>query len=57
MSAEGSLLWMVQPDPIIYREEVAAMLFSRADINVKLSRIVRILEDDDGQEEEDEDES
>jgi len=48
---------MVQPDPIIYREEVAAMLFSRADINVKLSRIVRILEDDDGQEEEDEDES
>ena len=47
----------MEPEPIIYREEVAAMLFSLADINVKLSRIVRVLEDDDGQEEEDEDES
>jgi hypothetical protein len=47
----------VEQEPIIYREEVAAMLFSVADINVKLDRIVRILEDDDGQEEEGEDES
>ena len=47
----------MEPEPIIYREEVAAMLFGLADINVKLSRIVLLLEGDDGQEEEDEDES
>ena len=33
------------------------MLFGLADINVKLSRIVLLLEGDGGQEEEDEDES
>ena len=47
----------MEPEPIIYREEVMAMLFGLADINVMLGRIVRLLEDDDGQEEEDEDES
>ena len=43
-------MWPVQPEPIIYRE---AILFALADINVKLSRIVTVLQDDD---EEDEDE-
>ncbi len=47
----------MEPEPIIYREEVMAILFGLADINVMLGRIVRLLEDDDGQEEEDEDES
>jgi len=40
----------VEPEPLIYREEVMAMLFGLADINVKLDRIVRLLEGDDGQE-------
>jgi hypothetical protein len=45
----------VQPVPVIYREEVTAMLIALADINVKLTQIVDLLREDDGQEEEEDD--
>jgi hypothetical protein len=41
----------VDPDPIVYREEVAAMLFAVADINVNVRAIRNLLEEDDGGEE------
>ncbi len=47
----------VQPEPIIYREEVTAILIALADINVNLETIVRILEDDDGEEEDPEEDA
>jgi hypothetical protein len=47
----------LQPEPIIYREEVTAILVVLGDINVNLARIVRLLEDDYGQEEDPEDDS
>jgi len=41
----------VDADELISRSEVTAMLFTFADINVKVERIVQLLEDDDGEEE------
>jgi hypothetical protein len=44
----------ILPDEgLIYREEVVAILFALADVNVKLTRIVRLLEEDGEEEEED----
>jgi hypothetical protein len=41
-------------DALIHRAEVIALLFSVRDIAVTLSRIERLLEEDDGEEEADE---
>ncbi len=41
----------MQPEPVIYREEVTAILIVLGDINVNLERIGGILEGDDGEEE------
>jgi hypothetical protein len=41
----------VDADELISRSEVTAMLFTFADINVKVERIVQLLEDDYGEEE------
>lgn len=40
-------------EPLIYREEVTAILGVLADINVNLTKVVRLLEDEYGEEEED----
>ena len=40
-------------DPAIEREEVVALLFNVSDIVAVLSRIERLLEEDDGEEEAD----
>ena len=45
----------LQPEPISYREEVTAILIGLGDINVKLSRIVQLLEDGDEEEEQEDD--
>jgi hypothetical protein len=47
----------MQPEPVIYREEVTAMLGVLADINVNVSRIVDLLEDADGEEEDPEEDA
>jgi hypothetical protein len=47
----------VDADELISRSEVTAMLFTFADINVKVERIVQLLEDDDGEEEAPQDDS
>ena len=39
-------------EPLIYREEVAATLFTLSDINLNVAKIVRLLEEDDNGEEE-----
>jgi hypothetical protein len=41
-------------DPVIYREEVAALLFNVSDIVAALSRIEKLIGEDDGEEEADE---
>jgi hypothetical protein len=41
-------------DGLIHRAEVIALLFNVSDIAVTLSRIERLLEEDDGEEEADE---
>ena len=46
---------MVEPEPLIYREEVAAMLFTLADISVMMSRIVDLLEGSDEEEDPEDD--
>jgi hypothetical protein len=38
-------------EPLIAREEVIALLFNVSDIVAALTRIERLLEDDDGEEE------
>jgi hypothetical protein len=43
--------WLVEPEPIVYREEVTAMLFALADINVNISKILDLLEEELGGEE------
>jgi hypothetical protein len=43
----------VQPEPVIYREEVTAILGALADINFNLFKIVHLLEEEYGEEEED----
>ena len=42
------------PDHLIERDEIVALLFNVSDIAVTLSRIERLLEEDDGEEEIDE---
>ena len=42
----------VEQEPVIYREEVTAILFTVTDISVKLSQIIDLLKEDDGEEEE-----
>jgi hypothetical protein len=41
----------MEPEPLIYREEVIAMLFTLADLKVGIAEIIRLLGDDDGEEE------
>jgi hypothetical protein len=36
----------VQPEPLIYREEVTGILFVLADINVRLQQIYELLEEE-----------
>ncbi|HEU0304770.1 MAG TPA: hypothetical protein VFR32_09330 [Gaiellaceae bacterium] len=48
-----STMAAVQPEPLIYREEVLAILGVLADINVNVGKVVRLLEDEYGEEEED----
>jgi hypothetical protein len=43
------------PDPPIERAEVVALLFNVSDISVTLTKIERLLGDNDGEEETDED--
>ena len=48
----------MESDRLISRSEVTAMLFAFADINVKVGRIVELLEEDaDGEEETPQDDS
>jgi hypothetical protein len=48
----------VDPDELISRSEVTAMLFTLADINANVDRIVRLLEEGpDGEEEEPEEDA
>jgi hypothetical protein len=44
----------VQPEPVIYREEVTTILIVLGDISVNIARIVELLEED-GEEEDQED--
>jgi hypothetical protein len=41
----------VEPEPLVYREEVIAMLFTLADIKAGIAEIIRLLDDADGEEE------
>jgi hypothetical protein len=45
---------LVMPDLVIERAEVVALLFNVSDIAVTLTKIERLLEEDDGEEETDE---
>ena len=47
----------VEPEPLIYRDEVTAMLFTLADIKLGIRWIIRLLEDDGGEEEAPEDDA
>jgi hypothetical protein len=42
----------VEPEALIYRDEVVSMLFGVSDLNVKLAQVIRILEQEFGGEEE-----
>lgn len=42
----------VQGEPVVHREEVEAMLFAIADMNVHVARILELLEGEIGGEEE-----
>jgi len=42
-------------EPVIYREEVVALLFDVSDIAVALTQVTDLLRGDDGEEEDDED--
>ena len=42
---------------MIYREEVRGMLFNTSDIKAKLDKIIDLLEEEDGEEEEEDPES
>jgi hypothetical protein len=42
---------VVEPEPIVYRDEVVAMLFAIADIRLSLATIVGFIGGDDGEEE------
>ena len=43
---------MVEPEPLIYREEVTAIMWAIGDIVAELKAIRRLLEDDGEEEEE-----
>jgi hypothetical protein len=43
---------VLRREPVVYREEVRGMLFAIHDINRNLSRVLRLLEDEYGEEEE-----
>ena len=45
----------MEPEPIIYREEVTAMLFVLIDISLILNRIVNLLEGSDEEEDPEDD--
>jgi hypothetical protein len=45
---------MRMPDRVIDRDEVVALLFNVSDIAVAVQAIVRLLKEDDGEEEDDE---
>jgi hypothetical protein len=47
----------VKPEPLIYRDEVAAMLFAVADLNDNVREIRTLLEEEFGGEEVQEDDS
>jgi hypothetical protein len=48
----------VEPEPIIYRDEVTAMLFTLADMKFGIFRIISLLaNEDDGEEEAQEDDA
>jgi len=47
----------MEAEPIVYRDEVVAMLFSIADIKAGVKRIIGLMEGDDGEEAPPEDES
>jgi hypothetical protein len=38
----------MEPEPLIYRGEVAAMLFAVADMNANIEKILKLLEDEFG---------
>ena len=42
----------MQPEPVIYREEVTGMLFAIADIHEQLDTIISLLREENGEEEE-----
>jgi hypothetical protein len=44
----------LEPEPLIYREEVTAILIALSDISANTSRIVDLLEGEDGEEEDSE---
>jgi hypothetical protein len=41
----------VEPEPLVHREEVTAMLFAIADMNANIRAIRELLEEEDGGEE------
>ena len=41
---------LVQPEPVIYREEAVTMLFTIVDISEKLSTIIGLLAEENGEE-------
>jgi hypothetical protein len=45
----------VEPEPIVYREEVTAMLFVLIDISLMMNRIVNLLEGSDEEEDPEDD--
>lgn len=47
----------MQAEPVIYREEVTAILGVLGDINVNLFKIVDLLEEEHGEEEDPEDDA
>lgn len=47
----------MQPEPLIYREEVTAIIGALADINVNLFKVVDLLEGEYGEEEDPEDDT
>jgi len=52
------ILASINGEPVIYREEVVAMLFGLADLNVKVRRIIHLVEREfDGEEGPEEDDS
>ena len=53
--AAAGTLGEVDPEPVVYRDEALSTMFTVKDILVELQAIRRLLEDDDGEEEVQED--